>query len=85
MQYYVRLQHAVQGQQVENCELDLSHPRDGYVPGTLLLRTVAANESAWELARDYGTTESAILAANHMLPEQGLEENQLVLIPFVRK
>ena len=85
MQYYVRLQHAVQGQQVENCELDLSHPRDGYVPGTLLLRTVAANESAWELARDYGTTESAILAANHMLPDQGLEENQLVLIPFVRK
>ena len=85
LQYCVRLQRAVQGQQVETCELDLSRPRGGYAPGTLLLRTVAANESTWELARDYGTTESAILTANHMLPDQGLEENQLVLIPFLRK
>ena len=85
LQYCVRLQNTVQGQQVASCDLDIARPRAGYAPGTLLLRTVEVNESTWDLARDYGTTESAILAANHLMQDQTLEANQLVLIPFLRK
>ncbi len=85
VQYAVRRASDVCGEQVESCELETDRPRSGYAPGTLLLRTVAEKESAWDLARDYGTTESAILSANHLLPDQPLEENQLVMIPFLRK
>ncbi len=84
-QYRVRQLLKHQAKQVEACELEVARPRTGYAPGTLLLRTVGPKECTWDLARDYGTTESAILSANHLLPDQQLEENQLVMIPFLRK
>ena len=85
VQYEVHRANDVRCAQVVSCELETSRPRTGYVPGTLLLRTVGVNESTWDLARDYGTTESAILSANHLLPDQMLEKDQLVMIPVLRK
>lgn len=84
VQYTLRQVSGSQMQQVEACEADLARPRKSYAPGTLLLRTVCAGESTWELAKDYGTTESAILTANHFAPDEKPMENQLVMIPFLR-
>ena len=85
VQYRLRSLGEEMREQVESCKLDVSRCRSGYAPGTLLLRTVCSEESTWDLAKAYGTTESAILSANHIMPDQTLEENQLVMIPFLRK
>lgn len=85
VQYQLRQLVKKQSCQVEHCELDTAVPRIGYAPGTLLLRTVGRKESTWDLAKDYGTTELAILSANHLTADQPLEENQLVMIPFLRR
>ena len=85
VQYRARQQCDGQNSQVDACELHESNPRTCYKPGTLLLRTVGEKECAWDLARCYGTTESAIRAANHLKADQNLEEKQRVLIPFLRQ
>lgn len=85
VQYRIRQQCTGQTKQVDTCELNVANVRTGYKPGTLLLRTVGQNECAWDLARCYGTTESAIRSANHLRADQRLEEKQLVLIPFLRQ
>lgn len=84
-EYHLRQFAKECGSQVEICELDITNPRMRYAPGTLLLRSVGENESTWDLAQAYGTTEDAILSANHLLPNQAPEANQLVMIPFLRK
>lgn len=84
-QYRLRLPEAQQAKQVERCQLDSGRSRSGYAPGTLLLRTVGPRECTWDLAKAYGTTERAILSANHLMPDQILDENQLVMIPFLQK
>lgn len=70
--------------QVEACTVNTEKRRTCRAPGTLLLRTVGAQEKVWDLAKLYGTTEGAILSANHLTADQSLQENQLVMIPFLR-
>lgn len=82
--YRLRKPSACTCAQVEKCGINPDKKRSCRAPGTLLLRSVGEQETVWDLAKSYGTTEGAILSANHMNPEEALQQNQLVMIPFVR-
>lgn len=51
---------------------------------SLVLRRLGKQESAWDLAKQYHTTISAILAANQLEQEQDLPRDHLLLIPRKR-
>jgi len=68
--------------QISACILDKKNPRKPLRQASLILRAVEEGESAWSLAKQYGTTQQAILAANRLTEGDALLPGRLALIPF---
>ena len=52
--------------------------------GNLILKVLNSDESIWDIAKYYGTTEAAVLAANNAADESELECGRFIMIPAVR-
>ena len=68
--------------QVKSCNLQMNNPKARRKSGSLVLRSVAQEESVWSIAKSYSTSPESILSANRLDNESGLEAGKLILIPF---
>ena len=69
---------------ISSATLDLTEMKDLQGAPSLVLRCLGKQETAWDLAKRYHTTISAILAANQLERESDLPREQLLLIPRKR-
>ncbi len=69
--------------QVAACTIDRERPRSLPAPGTLVLRSAAAGETVWSIARSYGARVEEILSANRLQSAE-LTPGRLIMIPFTR-
>lgn len=68
--------------QVSRGTLNADKPLQSPPPGTLVLRTVQPGETAWSIAKQYGSRVSQILSANRLEAGTSLTPGQLMLVPF---
>lgn len=68
--------------QISTCTLDKKNRRKPQRQASLILRAVEAGESAWSLAKQYGTTQQAVLVANRLADGEELMPGRLAIIPF---
>lgn len=68
--------------QVSRGTLNADKPLQSPSPGTLVLRTVQPGETAWSIAKQYGSRVSQILSANRLEAGASLTPGQLMLVPF---
>jgi hypothetical protein len=68
--------------QVSRCTLEADKRRAAPPAGTLVLRTVEAQETVWSIAKQYGSRTQQILAANDLESSSRLVPGQLLMIPF---
>lgn len=69
---------------ITSASLDPAAVKDMTGAPSLVLRRLGTQESAWDLAKQYHTTISAILAANQLEHEEDLPKDRLLLIPRKR-
>lgn len=69
---------------ITSATLDPAAVKDINGAPSLVLRRLGKQESAWDLAKQYHTTISTILAANQLEQESDLPREQLLLIPRKR-
>ena len=68
---------------ISGANLNTEEPKDVAGAPSLVLRCIGKQETAWDLAKKYNTTITAILAANQ-LEEEPLPGDRLLLIPRKR-
>lgn len=68
--------------QVSRGALNADRPLQSPPPGTLVLRTVQPGETAWSIAKQYGSRVGQILSANRLEPGTALIPGQLMMVPF---
>ncbi len=68
--------------QVSRGTLNADRPLQSPPPGTLVLRTVQPGETAWSIAKQYGSRVGQILSANRLEAGASLTPGQLMLVPF---
>ena len=68
--------------QILACMLDKRKTRKPLRQASLILRAVEEGETAWSLAKQYGTTQQAILAANRLAEGDTLVPGRVAIIPF---
>ena len=69
---------------VTSAELDADAPKDALDAPSLVLRRMAPDESAWDMAKAHSSTVAAILDANCLTDEAELSRDALILIPRKR-
>ena len=69
---------------VSAAKLDQETVKDLTGAPSLVLRCIGRQESAWDLAKKYNTTISAILSANQLEGEEDIPQDQMLLIPRKR-
>ena len=69
---------------VSAAKLDQETVKDLTGAPSLVLRCIGRQESAWDLAKKYHTTISAILSANQLEGEEDIPQDQMLLIPRKR-
>jgi len=79
-----RIKNGCTYSQVTGCTLDTSAKRNKNTKGNLVLRYPEKDESIWTIAKQYGTTQAAIMAANDIEDEAQLSCGKLIIIPFVK-
>lgn len=69
---------------IASAKLDTESPKDQSGAPSLVLRCMGRQENAWDLAKRYNTTISAILTANQLENESAIPREKLLLIPRKR-
>ncbi len=69
--------------QVSGCVLDMTATLAGPLAGTLVLRTIQAEETPWSIAKQYCSSVNRVLEANKLEPADTLVPGRLMIIPFV--
>ena len=70
--------------QIVVCNMDTSKTRQRRSKGNLILRYPEKDETVWDIAKYYGTTVAAVMAANNIDDENKVDTDRLIMIPFVK-